>query len=198
MLDGMDAQASQPSAPRNIALIGFMGSGKSTLGRVLSRKLSYPLADTDEMIEKQTGMSVADIFARDGESAFRDMETRLLRDMVANNCSRHIISTGGGMVLRGENRKLLRRLGFVVWLHCSAQETFERTSRTDTRPLLRCDDPLALITRMLDERSPLYKDAAHLEISTSGLDFDEISCGILESARYHFGSLPRPGQTPAP
>jgi len=184
----METRADQCNPLRNIVLVGFMGCGKSTLGRVLNQKLSYPLIDTDQVIEEQTGKSVADIFSEDGEESFRTMETKLLKDMLSSECNHHIISTGGGMVLRPENRELLQRLGFVVWLFCSAEETFERTSRNNNRPLLQCDDPMALITRMLGERGPLYEDAAHLKISTSGLEFDEISCGILESARYHFGT----------
>jgi len=184
----MDSQADQCQPLHNIVLIGFMGSGKSTLGRVLNQKLSYPLIDTDQVIEQQADKSVTDIFASEGEEAFRTMETKLLENMLETQCNQHIISTGGGMIVRPENRILLRRLGFVVWLSCSAQETLERTSRNNNRPLLQGEDPMAVIRRMLDERSPLYDEAAHLKISTSDLEFDEISCGILESACYHFGS----------
>ena len=92
------------------------------------------------------------------------------------------------MILRKENRTLMQQLGFVVWLSCSAEETYERTSKGNDRPLLQCEDPMAVIKTMLNERSPLYEEASHLKISTSGLDFDEISCGILESACYHFAS----------
>lgn len=173
---------------RNIVLVGFMGSGKSTLGRVLHQRLSYPLIDTDEAIEQQEGRSITDIFAQDGEEAFRDLETQFLHKMLGNKLNKHLISTGGGMILRSENRELLRQLGFVVWLSCSAEETYERTVRNNSRPLLQCDDPMAEIKKMLKQRSPLYDEAAHLKISTSDLEFHEISCGVLESARYHFGS----------
>ncbi|MBK1831843.1 shikimate kinase [Verrucomicrobiaceae bacterium R5-34] len=173
---------------RNIVLVGFMGCGKSTLGRVLHQKLSYPLIDTDHVIEEQAGKSVAEIFADEGEDAFRSMETQLLQSLLDDELNHHIISTGGGMVLRPENRELLQQLGFVVWLFCSAEETYERTSRNNNRPLLQCNDPMGLISHMLSDRTPLYEDASHLKISTSGLEFDEISCGILESARYHFGT----------
>ncbi len=184
----METEDAQPQPLRNIVLIGFMGSGKSTLGRVLHQKLSYPLLDTDHLIEAQESKSVQDIFTDEGEEAFRTLESKLLADMLTNRCNHHIISTGGGMILREENRTLLKQLGFVVWLACSAEETYHRTARTNNRPLLNCENPMAVITRMLNERSPLYESAAHLKINTSGLEFDEISCGILESARYHFGS----------
>ena len=91
------------------------------------------------------------------------------------------------MPVRPENRPLLRSLGFVVWLSCSPEDTLERTSRSNDRPLLQNDNPMETITRLLAERSPYYQQTAHLEINTSGLAFDEITCGILESARYHFG-----------
>lgn len=184
----MDAEAPKKPPLRNIVLVGFMGSGKSTLGKVLHKRISYRLIDTDQIIEERAGKSVSDIFRSEGEDGFRLLETELLSDMLANQCNHHIISTGGGMVLRAENRALLRQLGFVVWLSCSAEETYHRTARTNSRPLLQCDDPMAVITKMLNERSPLYDEAAHLKISTSGLEFNEISCGILESARYHFGT----------
>ena len=193
----MDTETDHEHPLRNIVLVGFMGSGKSTLGRVLNQKLSYPLIDTDHLIEEQSAMSVSDIFASEGEDAFRTMETKLLENMLESECNHHIISTGGGMVLKPENRGLLRQLGFVVWLSCTDEETFERTSRNNKRPLLQCDDPMSLITRMLDERAPYYDEASHLKISTSGLEFDEISCGILESARYHFGSYPESDRTPS-
>ncbi|BDS05582.1 shikimate kinase [Oceaniferula spumae] len=186
----MDHGPDECNPLRNIVLVGFMGCGKSTLGRVLNQKLSYPMTDTDQVIEEQTGRSVAEIFESDGEEGFRELETRLLKSMLSSECNHHIISTGGGMILRPENRQLLRQLGFVVWLYCSPEETYSRTSRNSNRPLLQCEDPMAVINKMLTERSPMYEETAHLKISTSGLEFDEISCGILESARYHFGTHP--------
>lgn len=183
-----DAQGTEEQPLRNIVLVGFMGSGKSTIGRNLNKNLGYELIDTDHVIEEQTGKSIPEIFADDGEDAFRSLETQLLENLIAQNTNHHIISTGGGMVCRPENLPLLRRLGFVVWLSCTPEVIFERTSRNSNRPLLQCDDPMQTIVNLLEERSPLYEEASHLLISTSGLDFNEISCGILESARYYFGS----------
>ncbi len=183
--------ASKPTHPmHNIVLIGFMGCGKSTIGRELHKKLGYPLIDADHLIEQQTGKSIPEIFANDGETAFRTMETQLINNMIAQQTSHHILSTGGGMVIKPENRTLLRQLGFVVWLSCPPEEILDRTSRNTNRPLLQCDDPMSVITSLLKERTPFYEETAHLTITTSGLHFDEITCGILESARYYFASQP--------
>ncbi|MBT8037813.1 MAG: shikimate kinase [Verrucomicrobiae bacterium] len=176
----------------NIVLIGFMGCGKSTIGRELNKKLGYRLLDTDHSISQETGKTIPEIFQQDGEDHFRSLETQLLENLLIEKTNHQIISTGGGMISRPENPPLLRQLGFVVWLSCTPDDIFSRTSRNSNRPLLQCDDPMAVITQLLEERAPLYEQTAHLEINTSDLDFDEISCGILESARYHFGSLPAP------
>lgn len=173
---------------RNIILVGFMGSGKSSIGRLLHQSLGYQLIDTDRIIEEQTGKTISDIFSQDGETVFRELETNLLQELTSAETSKHIISTGGGMVSSPENRALLRQLGFVVWLKCSTEEIYKRTSKNNDRPLLQCKDPVKTIDKLLQERSPLYAQTAHLEINTTGLSLDEVSCGILESARYYFGS----------
>lgn len=173
---------------RNIVLIGFMGSGKSTIGRELNKSLGYHFLDTDQLIEQKAGKDISKIFEQDGEEAFREMETLLLQEIIEQKPSHHIISTGGGMPLKTENQSLLQQLGFVVWLTCTPEDILHRTSRTTDRPLLHCDDPLPLIQKMLTERKPIYEQTAHLTINTSSLDFNEIACGILESARYHFGT----------
>jgi len=184
----MNSDTSDSSPMRNIVLIGFMGCGKSTIGRELTKSLGYKLIDTDHLIEKQTGRSIPEIFKSDGEAAFRELETALLQEMLAKKITSHIISTGGGMAVSPINQKLLKQLGFVVWLSCSPNDIHARTAHTSHRPLLECDDPMAVITRLLNERAPHYKKSAHLKIDTSELNIPEISCGILESARYHFST----------
>lgn len=180
-----------PTPPENLVLIGFMGSGKSTVGRELERRLRYPLIDTDRLIEQRAGMPITGIFSDGGgEPAFRNMETRLLAELAetTGDGTRRIISTGGGICARQENRDLLRDLGFVVWLHAPFEVIFERTSKNNERPLLNTPDPAARIRALMAEREPYYRDTSHLDIDTSGLDFKEISTGILESARYFFSS----------
>ena len=171
---------------RNIILIGFMGTGKSTIGRNLSQTFGYPLIDTDDMIVEQQGRPIPEIFESDGEETFRDLETKVLQSL--HQHSGHIISTGGGIIGRPENCALLRQLGYVVWLIAQPQAILERTARNSNRPLLNNDDPEATIRNLLEERTPLYRDTAHLGIETDNLSFDEVSTGIIESARYHFSS----------
>ncbi|RYD20673.1 MAG: shikimate kinase [Verrucomicrobiaceae bacterium] len=172
--------------PKNIVLIGFMGSGKSTVGRELHHRLGYPLVDMDHVIEQRAGKPVTAIFADEGEDAFRDMETDLLTELADPGSPRRIISTGGGVIGREGNRQLLRQLGYVVWLHAPKEVILERTSKNRDRPLLHAEDPLARIEALMTLRKPLYAEAAHLKVDTSGLDCGELATGILESARYFF------------
>lgn len=171
---------------KNIILIGFMGTGKSTIGRNLSQTFGYPLIDTDNFIVEQDGRSIPQIFEEEGEQAFRDMETKLLQSL--NRHTGHIIATGGGIIGRPENRQLLRKLGYVVWLIARPAEILERTSRNSNRPLLNNEDPKKTIRDLLEIRTPLYRDTAHLGIETDNLSFDEVATGIIESARYYFGT----------
>ena len=172
--------------PKNIVLIGFMGSGKSTVGRELHHRLGYPLVDMDQVIEQRAGKPITTIFAEDGEEAFREMETRLLEELHDPSAARRIISTGGGVVGRQENRALLRHLGYVVWLHAPPEVILDRTSKNRDRPLLHTDNPAVRIEELLATRQPLYAETAHLKIDTTGLDCKELATGILESARYFF------------
>ncbi len=172
--------------PKNIVLIGFMGSGKSTVGRELHQRLGYRLMDLDHLIEQSVGKKITEIFREDGEPAFRDFETLQLMQISALTDARHIISTGGGIVIRPENRALLRKLGYVVWLRATGDVIFERTSRNRDRPLLNQPDAREKITALMAEREPWYRETAHLTIDTAGLESHEIASGILESARYYF------------
>ena len=174
------------SPPKNIVLIGFMGSGKSTVGRELHQRLGYPLVDMDQLIEMRAGKSITAIFADVGEEGFRDMETHLLEELNDPAAPRRIISTGGGVIGREENRAILRHLGYVVWLHAPIAVILDRTSKNRERPLLHTDDPAARIETLLAVRKPLYTETAHIKIETAGLDCKELATGILESARYFF------------
>src|SRR5690606_3453663 len=148
----------------------FMGCGKSTIGRRLQQMLGYPLADTDQLIEEKAGMPVTEIFSRYGEGLFRQLESAVLHELAAPHTPRRIIATGGGIVGRKQNRKLLRQLGYVVWLQAPVETILERTGRNRDRPLLHTDDPRERIGRLLAERTPWYEETSHLAVETQGLD----------------------------
>lgn len=172
--------------PENIVLIGIMGCGKSTVGRELQQRLGYPLVDMDQEIELMAGKPITAIFAEDGEDRFREMETQVLANLAAHPDQRRIISTGGGVIGRPENRRMLRDLGYVVWLDAPAAVILERTGKSRHRPLLQTDDPAEKLRELMALRGPLYQETARLKLDTAGLDCGEIATGILECARYFF------------
>lgn len=177
------------TAGRPIVLIGLMGSGKSTVGRELSRRTGLPFLDMDAVIEEQVGKSIPDIFREKGEAHFRALETALLRyieNTVQSGAGAHIISTGGGVVLRPENREILRRLGMTVWLNVDLPNLLLRTARAQNRPLLQVDDREETLRRLLVERSPLYTQASHLRINSSGMKASDVVDSILRHAGKFF------------
>ena len=173
---------------KNLILVGFMGTGKSTIGRQLSKALGYPLIDTDARIVAQQKRTIVNIFEQEGEEYFRNLETETLRSLLNDNCHKRIIAAGGGIVLREENRQLLRELGFVVWLVATPATILERTSRNKDRPLLQSPNPEETIHLMMQQRETSYRESSHLTLETSNLEFSEITAGIIESARYHYGN----------
>ncbi|MBO6007616.1 MAG: shikimate dehydrogenase, partial [Lachnospiraceae bacterium] len=132
---------SEYSKGPHLILIGFMGSGKTSIGRGLSYKLRRAFHDTDRMIEEKEGMSISEIFAAKGEEAFRQMETEVLREIRDDRIGR-IYSLGGGTPVRMENQPLIKKCGTVCYLRITAEEVYERLKGDTTRPLLQCDDPL--------------------------------------------------------
>lgn len=145
---------------KNIVLIGMMGCGKTTCGRLLSRRLGLPLVDTDELIQAREGCSISQLFAQKGEDYFRDLETALVRELAAGEG--RIIATGGGLPLREENRRALRESGVVFFLHRTPEEIFDSADLAD-RPLAQQGraDFIARFSR----REPVYRAAAHYVIS---------------------------------
>lgn len=174
--------------PKNIVLVGFMGCGKTTIGKKLQQMLGYPMVDIDHLIEEKAGMPVSALFAAFGEPMFRELETAVLHELAAPDAPRRIISTGGGVVSRRQNRKLLRQLGFVVWLQAPVDVILDRTGRNKDRPLLQTENPRERIEALLNQRLPWYRETAHLAVDTHGLSVEEVATGILESARYHFAA----------
>ena len=147
-----------------LTLVGMPGSGKSTVGRQLSRRLGLPFFDSDHLIEEHLGCTIKDFFAREGEAAFRDVEERVIRDAMQGPAS--IVATGGGAVLREANRAQLRAAGKVVYLRSTPEELYRRLRHDRVRPLLQVDDPLGKLRSMYAERDPLYREAAHFTIET--------------------------------
>lgn len=162
----------------NIILVGYMGSGKTTVGKNLSRLLNAEFVDTDEQIEKQQGRSISEIFASDGETAFRDMETEYLKAYLkeCDNKERNaIISTGGGMALREVNQELLKKIGRVFYLKVNPETVYERIKGDTKRPLLQCENPLEKITQMLSERELYYQNTANEVIQVDNKKQNEIA-----------------------
>lgn len=163
---------------QNIILTGFMGSGKTSVGICLSYRLRKILLDTDKEIERRQGKTVSDIFAQDGEEAFRQMETEYLKELLKATESR-IVSTGGGMPVREENRTLLKKLGTVVYLQASPETVYERLKEDTTRPLLQNGDAEKKITGLLAKRQDFYESGADMIIRTDDKSIDEIAEEIM-------------------
>lgn len=152
------------SAHPLIVLVGLPGSGKSTVGRQLARRLSLAFCDSDHVIEQRIGCSIRDYFDREGEAAFRDLEEAVIRELTQGNCG--VLATGGGAVLRPANRDLLRQAGQVIYLRSTPEEVFRRLRHDGKRPLLQVADPLQRLRSLYEERDPLYRETAHFVIET--------------------------------
>jgi shikimate kinase len=152
---------------KNIILMGFMGAGKTTIGKKLSKALNWEFIDTDAYIEEEQGRKISDIFAEDGECVFRDMETDLLRRL-QNSKDKFVLSIGGGMPVREENRELLRKIGMVVYLKTSRDEIIRRVSAGKNRPLLQGGNLEEKVTNLMNAREQIYVDTAHVEVVTDG------------------------------
>ena len=162
----------------NYVLIGFMGSGKTTFGRALAAHCGMDFLDTDEYIEQQAGKTIAQIFAEDGEEAFRQIETDTLiqlRDSLHNT----VVATGGGMPLRKENARLLKEIGTVNYLTATCKEIYDRVKDDTKRPLLQTDNPYEKICNMMKERKPKYEAACDKVIDTNSNDIEEIIGAIV-------------------
>jgi len=145
-----------------ISLIGMPGSGKSTVGRQLARQLETRFADTDTEIEKRIGGPIRAFFETEGEVRFRDVEQTVLAELLQRE--RHVLATGGGIVLRDANRHALRAASTVIYLRSSPEELFRRVRHDNHRPLLQVGDPLRKLRELSYERDPLYRQTAHFVI----------------------------------
>jgi shikimate kinase len=167
------------AAARSIALVGLSGVGKSSVGRRLAARLGWPLRDTDALIVQSDGRSIARIFADAGEAFFRDLESAALRQ--AFSASACIVSTGGGIVLRPENRALLRERAFVIWLDAPTATLVARLQAHDeARPLIGAADPTARLDALRVARAGMYAEVAHARVDAAGCTAEQIAAQALE------------------
>lgn len=148
----------------NIFLIGPMGAGKSSIGRKLAAHLALPFWDSDKLLEQRTGVDIPTIFEFEGESGFRQRESRMIDELTGK--AGIVLATGGGAVLMEQNRRWLRGRGVVVYLCAGVATQLRRTARDRNRPLLRTTDPRATLTLLFQQRDPLYREIADLIVST--------------------------------
>jgi shikimate kinase len=165
--------------PQSIALVGLSGVGKSSVGRRLAARLGWPLLDTDTLIAEAEGRTVAQIFADSGEPRFRELESVALQHAFA--VTPGVISTGGGIVLRPENRALLRARALVVWLDAPTETLVARLqAHAEARPLIGGGDPAARLEALRAARAGLYAEVAHARVATAEYEIDQICTQILQ------------------
>ncbi|MGI6107643.1 MAG: shikimate kinase [Lachnospiraceae bacterium] len=162
----------------SVVLIGFMGAGKTTVGRLVSEHTSVPFTDLDEYIEAEQGCTVSEIFERHGEDYFRVLETEALQK-ISSDGRPHVLACGGGTPLREENRRIMKRIGLVVWLQVEPETVAVRLKDDTTRPLLVCPDPVKKISTLLSEREQKYRAACDIEFPVDSLT-PEKTAGIIE------------------
>jgi shikimate kinase len=167
-----------PSTTASVVLIGLMGAGKTTIGAALAKRLGREFVDLDHVLEAKTGVSIATIFEVEGEAQFRDRETATLRELA--HSENIVLSTGGGAVLRPENRALLRGMGRVIYLHAPPEVSYQRLRRARDRPLLKTDDPLARLRSLYEMRHPLYLETAHLVIDSDRENYTQVVQTVMD------------------
>jgi shikimate kinase len=148
----------------NIFLVGPMGAGKSTVGRQLAEALSLEFKDSDQEIQRRTGVDIPTIFEFEGEEGFRNRERQVIDEL--SGADGVVLATGGGSILSPDNRRDLAARGVVIYLQCSPEQQYARTSRDRNRPLLHTEDPLERLRGLMAERDPLYRQVADIVVST--------------------------------
>ncbi len=154
------------NAKNNIYLVGMPGAGKTTVGRQLARRMQRSFIDADHEIEARTGVRIPLIFDIEGEQGFRDRESKVIAELAAE--SNLIVATGGGAVLRPQNRAALKQGGTVVYLHAAPRLLYERTRLDPNRPLLQVADPMSKIEELFAQRDPLYREVADIVVNSIG------------------------------
>ncbi|MBI2312852.1 MAG: shikimate kinase AroK [Betaproteobacteria bacterium] len=167
----------------NIFLVGLMGAGKTTVGKLLAKRLRKTFLDCDQEIQKRTGVSIPVIFEIEGESGFRTRESAALKELTA--MENVVLATGGGAVLSRENRQLLSRNGTVVYLRAVVDDLWARTRHDRNRPLLQTEDPRAKLAGLFAERDPLYQEVADIIIDTSSQSVYTLVRQLEQRLRQH-------------
>jgi shikimate kinase len=170
----------------SLILIGYRGTGKTTIARKLGEQLQIPVFDSDSEIERHTGKNIADIFAQNGEAVFRNIEESTIADILQQNMPNpFVLATGGGAILRPETRCRLKNAGRVIWLTATPETIFQRIQLDPAsgtmRPNLTSLTPLEEITALLAKRNPLYSETAHEIIETNAIEINEITNRILSN-----------------
>lgn len=172
-----------PMGRGNIYLVGMMGAGKTTLGKALAQRLGLDFVDMDRLLVEKTGVAVSTIFEIEGEQGFRRRESCALAEAAGHDD--RIIATGGGAVLAEENRRVMRESGTVVYLRARLESLWERTRHDTARPLLKTPDPRGTLERLLTERDPLYREAAHVVVDTGSQSAGAALARVLAALRAH-------------
>jgi shikimate kinase len=173
-----------PAIAGNIFLVGLMGAGKTTVGRVLAKRFGKTFYDCDHEIERRTGVKIPVIFDIEGEDGFRAREAAALRDLVT--LPNIVLATGGGAVLLTDNRRVLAAHGTVVYLRASPADLWQRTRHDRNRPLLQTTDPRAKLEQLFIERDPLYREVAVLTVDTGNQSVRSLAYMLEQKLRDHF------------
>ncbi|WP_113875262.1 shikimate kinase [Marinomonas aquiplantarum] len=172
----------------NIILVGPMGAGKTTIGRLISQSMGKEFYDLDKVIEDNAGADIPWIFEREGEEGFRKRETQALSNMVQSDTHNTVLATGGGIVMRPENRDILQQDGLVVYLYASVAQQLYRTSKSSHRPLLQTGDPKATLKKLFEVRDPLYREVATLVIETDARHPKAVANKVLDAIKRYLTS----------
>lgn len=179
MTDPVPARRAPPAITGNIYLVGLMGAGKTSVGKLLAKRLSRQFHDSDHEIEARTGVRIPVIFEIEGEAGFRQRESAVIDELTQTEGI--VLATGGGAVLDPRNREVLHSRGTVVYLRASVDELYNRTRRDRNRPLLQTADPRGRLAELMKVRDPLYREVAHIIVDTGSQSLRTL-IGRLEAA----------------